>query len=282
MTRELLSHADELCIISRTGGGVDNVDVEAATERQIIVTSNVGVNTISVVEHALSMMLALSKRLFHMDRAIRHGNFAIRYQNLPRDLREKTLGLMGFGRIGSELARVCHQIFRMDIIAFDPLLPDEIKSTYTDWVEFVGMEDLFSKADVVSIHIPLTPETQRIIGERELSLMKAEAYFINTSRGPVVDESALVRALMEKRIAGAGLDVFDKEPIGEDNPLLTLDNVVLTPHTAALTRECVIRMAVEAAKCVVDLFSGIEPQNVANPAVLNSERWRHLTPRKAS
>ena len=124
MTEEILSFADELCIISRTGGGLDNVDVEAATKKEVIVTSNLGVNTSSVVEHVLSFMLVLSKQLFVMDRAVREDNFAIRFQNLPRDLGEKTLGLVGFGRIGSEVGRVCHQILRMKIIAFDPFLPD--------------------------------------------------------------------------------------------------------------------------------------------------------------
>ncbi|MFH1487793.1 MAG: hydroxyacid dehydrogenase [Pseudomonadota bacterium] len=278
ITRELLVHAEALSIISRTGGGLDNVDVDAATDRGIVVTSNLGVNTSSVVEHALSLMLALSKQLFAMDRAVRNEQFSIRYKNLPRDLREKTLGLLGFGRIGSELGRVCRDIFSMKIIAFDPLLPEEMKTRYREWVEFVGLQALFSRSDVLSIHAPLTEDNRHMVGEREIAWMKPEAIVINTSRGPLIDEKALIRALSGRNISGAGLDVFSKEPVPPDDPLLKLDNVILTPHTAALTQECVIRMAAEAAQCVIDLFSGKRPRNVANEEVLASDRWKHLVP----
>jgi D-3-phosphoglycerate dehydrogenase len=277
ITRKLLNHADDLYIISRTGAGLDNVDLEAATERGIIVTSNLGVNTSSVVEHVLSLMLALSKQLPLMDKAVRNQNFSIRYRYLPKDLRNKTLGVMGFGRIGSEVARICHQLFHMQIIAYDPYLSGDDKKSYKGWVSFTSMEDVFSQADVISIHIPLTKDTRHAIGARELSLMKSEAILINTSRGAVVDESALIKALRAKKITGAGLDVFETEPVSKDNPLLILDNVILTPHTAALTRECVVSMAVQAAKCVIDVFNGQEPPNVANRKVLNLDRWKHLS-----
>jgi D-3-phosphoglycerate dehydrogenase len=280
ITRKLLSEAGELCIISRTGAGLDNVDMAAATEKQIIVTSNLGVNTISVVEHVLAFMLALSKRFFLMDRAVREGNFAIRYKNLPGDLRGKTLGLLGFGRIGSEVGRVCHHMLGMEVIAVDPFLPEHIKETRGDRVTFVDMKELFSRSDVVSIHVPLTADTHHLVGEREISWMKPEAFLINTSRGLIVNEAALIEALKNEKVAGAGLDVFNKEPIPEDSPLLGLKNVILTPHSAALTRECVSRMATEAARCIMDLFKGLEPPNVANREVLDSERWRHLIPRE--
>ncbi len=280
ITEQLLSSADELCIISRTGAGLDNVDVEAATKKGVIITSNVGVNTSSVVEHVLSFMLALSKQLFVMDRAVRDDNFAIRFNNLPRDLRGKTLGLVGFGRIGSEVGRVCHQMLKMKVLAFDPFLPDPAKEDYKDWVSFVDIKALFSESDVISVHVPLTADTHHLVGEREFSWIKPGAFLINTSRGGVIDEPAMIEALKEKKIAGAGLDVFSNEPIPMDNPLLKLENVILTPHAAALTRECVIRMATEAAQCVVDLFNGLEPPNVANREVLGSKRWKHLTPRE--
>ncbi len=280
ITRQLLSAADGLCIISRTGAGLDNVDVAAASEKEIVVTSNLGVNTISVVEHVLTFMLALSKRLFLMDRAVREGNFAIRYKNLPGDLRGKTLGLLGFGRIGSELGRLCNHMLGMEVIAVDPFLPEHIKETLGDWVTFVDMKELFSRSDVVSIHVPLTANTHHLVGEREFSWMKPQAFLINTSRGPIVNEPALIEALRNEKVAGAGLDVFSKEPIPEDSPLLGLKNVILTPHSAALTRECVIRMATEAARCVIDIFNGLEPPNVANREVLGSQRWGHLIPRE--
>ena len=282
ISRELIEHADELLVISRTGGGLDNVDIGAATEKGIIVTSNLGINTISVAEHVLSMMLALSKRLSILDHAVRKGNFAIRYQNLPRDIHEKTIGLLGFGRIGCELGKICRQAFDMQVIAYDPYLTDEKKAECTLWVKFVGLEDLLAHSDVISIHVPLTDKTRHLVGDAEFSLMKTDAILINASRGDVVNETALAKALHNNQIAGAGLDVFSEEPVPADNPLLKLENVILTPHTAALTKECVTRMATEAAKCVLDVFDGHEPQNVANPQVLESGRWKRLQADRSS
>ena len=278
ITRDLMALADDLWVISRTGGGLDNVDVTAATENQIIVTSNLGVNTSSVVEHSLALILALTKQLPTMDRAVRAENFGIRYQNLPGDLRGKTLGLLGFGRIGSELARSCQQIFDMQIISHDPYVPDALKASSDLGVEFVDRQELFSRSDVLSIHVPLTEETHHAVSVQELAWMKSTALVINTARGPIIDQNALFGALQNKEIAGAGLDVFEQEPVSGDNPLLGLENIILTPHSAALTRECVIRMAVEAARCVLDVFNNRVPPNVANPQVLTSERWKHLEP----
>jgi D-3-phosphoglycerate dehydrogenase len=276
ITRELIEAADKLIVIARTGGGLDNVDVGAATEKGIIVTSNLGVNTISVAEHVLSMMLALSKRLSILDQAVRNSNFGIRYQNLPRDINGRTIGLLGFGRIGCELGKICRQAFDMQAIAYDPYLTDEKKAECTLWVKFVGLEELLTHSDVISIHVPLTDQTRNLVDETELSLMKSDAILINASRGGVVNETALVKALQNKKIAGAGLDVFNEEPVPADHPLLKLENVILTPHSAALTSECVTRMAIEAAKCVLDVFAGREPQNVANRQVLETGRWKRL------
>jgi D-3-phosphoglycerate dehydrogenase / 2-oxoglutarate reductase len=278
MSAPLLASAGKLQIIARTGGGVDNVDLAAATQRGIIVTSNLGVNTISVVEHALALMLALSKRLRDLDRAVRQDNFQIRYQNLPGDLHGKTLGLIGFGRIGSELARVCRELFAMQIMAFDPYLPDSVKSKHNGKVSFVELADLLAGADVISIHVPLTDSTRNLLDLPRLKSMKPGAILINTSRGGIVDETALAQVLKADHLTGAGLDVFASEPVSMDHPLLKLDNVILTPHSAALTRECVVRMAVEAARCVLAVFSGRRPPNVANEAVLNQARWNHMTP----
>jgi D-3-phosphoglycerate dehydrogenase / 2-oxoglutarate reductase len=275
VTRELLAAADELLVIARTGGGLDNVDVTAATEKGIIVTSNLGVNTLSVAEHVLSVMLALSKKLAVMDRAVRSGNFGIRYQNLPRDISGKTIGLLGFGRIGSEIGRICQRIFGMQVIAYDPYLTEGKKDEYRSWVEFTELNELLSESDVISIHVPLTAQTRHLVDETEISQMKPDVILINASRGGIVNEAALVKALQNNRIAGAGLDVFSEEPVPVDNPLLKLENVILTPHSAALTRECVSRMATEAARCVLDVFAGREPQNVANPQALESGRWKH-------
>jgi D-3-phosphoglycerate dehydrogenase len=257
------------------------VDVAAATEREIIVTSNLGVNTISVAEHVLSLMLALSKKLFVLDRAVRSGQFGIRYQNLPRDINGKTIGLLGFGRIGSAVGKVCRQAFDMQVIAYDPYLTDAKKAECGSWTTLVPLEALLKKSDVVSIHVPLMDKTRHLVDAAQLSLMKPDAILINASRGGVVNESALLEALQGNKIAGAGLDVFSQEPLPADNPLLKLDNVILTPHSAALTKECVTRMATEAAKCVLDVFAGREPPHVANRQVLASGRWKHIRPRQS-
>jgi D-3-phosphoglycerate dehydrogenase len=276
MSQPLLASAERLQIIARTGGGVDNVDLNAATKRGVIVTSNLGVNTISVVEHALALMLALSKRLRDLDRAVRQDNFQIRYRNLPNDLHGKTLGLIGFGRIGSELGRVCQELFAMKVIAFDPYLAKAVKSKHDRKTSFVELAELLAGADVISIHAPLTDSTRNLLNLSRLKSMKPGAILINTSRGGIVDENALAQMLKAGRLTGAGLDVFTSEPVSMDNPLLELDNVILTPHSAALTRECVVRMAVEAAQCVLDVFSGKMPPNVANEAVFEHDKWIHL------
>ncbi len=276
ITRELLERADHLLTISRTGGGVDNVDLAAATEKGVIVTSSLGANTTSVIEHALTLILALSKQLFLMDREVRRGNFGIRYKNLPRDLQGRTLGVLGFGRIGSGLAQICQRSFQMKILANDDYLPEEAKNNYKSWVTFTSKEELFRNSDIITIHIPLTDETKGLVEASLLSLMKPDAFLINTSRGGVIKENDLIEALQKKTLAGAGLDVFEHEPIEPDNPLLKMENVILTPHSAALTKECVVRMAVAGAERVVSLLNGRMPEHIANPEVLSQERWKNF------
>lgn len=276
MTRELIESAEDLQVISRTGGGFDNVDTEAATDNGVIVTSNLGVNSISVCEHVLSMMLGLAKKLSVLDQAVRTGDFSIRYQNLSRDLHGKTLGLLGFGRIGFQVASACRQVFNMNILACDPFLPAHVKSQYEELVNFVDKAELLRLADVISIHVPLTEQTHHALSSNEFGLMKPEAIVINTSRGPVIDEDALIEALQKGLIGGAGLDVFSEEPPATDNPLLKLPNTILTPHSAALTNECVIRMATDAAERTLEVLAGKTPLNVANPEVLGQKRWKHL------
>ena len=275
MTRELMSQAGDLWVISRTGAGVDNVDVQAATEMGILVTCVPGANTLTVVEHTLTLILTLMKQIPLMDREVRRDNFAIRFKNMPRDLNGKVLGVVGLGRIGSKLAGLCHQAFGMRILANDPYLTIEAQAPFKSWVEFCDMETLFRKSDVISLHIPLLPDTQKLIGLKELGWMKSDAFLINTSRGGILDEAALVECLKERRIAGAGLDVFAQEPLEKDNPLKDLDNVILTPHTAALTRECVTRLAVEAARAAIDVLNGKRPsEGIVNPEVLAQPRWQ--------
>jgi D-3-phosphoglycerate dehydrogenase len=272
----LLNQAEDLWSISRTGGGVDNVDLVAATKRGVVVTSSLGVNTTSVVEHCCALILTLFKQLFLLDREVRRGNFKIRYKNIPFDLRDKYLGILGFGRIGSEVARACKNAFGMQILAHDIYLSDDHEKQHSSWVTFVSLDELFRRSDVISIHLPLNDETRGMVSLKYLSLMKRNAFVINTSRGGVIVEQDLLNALNESVIKGAGLDVFAEEPLQSDNPFVKLENVILTPHTAALTRECVVRMATSAVQRVLDIFHGFIPENIANPEVLENPKWKSL------
>ena len=281
MDEALIKAADDLWTISRTGGGVDNVDLKAATENGVIVTSSLGVNASTVAEHTLSLILVLFKQFFLLDREVRKNNFKVRYKNYPQDVQGKRLGIIGFGRIGQILASYFHPMSQTKLLAYDPILPDEVKSSFSGMVDFVSLEELLKEADVVSIHVPLNKYTPNMIAWEQLNTMKPGAYLINVSRGGVVNEQDLIRALKQKVIRGAGLDVFAQEPIEEDSPLLEMENVILTPHTAALTDECVLRMATEGAKRVIDLMNGNEPEKIANPEVLKLEKWQQLKKRSA-
>jgi D-3-phosphoglycerate dehydrogenase / 2-oxoglutarate reductase len=275
-SRDLMNQADDLWLIARTGAGFDNVDVPAATEKGILVTCVAGANTRTVAEHTLALILALMKQLPRLDREIRRDNFGIRYQYLSRDLTGKTLGLVGLGKIGSELARMCRLSFDMRILAFDPYLPPEVQNQFKGWVDFCDLERLFKTSDIVSLHLPLSPATQKMIGARELGWMKSSAYFINASRGGVIDETALIQSLKEKRIAGAGLDVFAREPLAKDNPLKDLDNAILTPHIGGLTLECATKVSVLAAQAALDVLNGKKPEGMVNPEVLSLPRWKGM------
>jgi len=276
ITGDLLEQAEDLWIISRTGAGVDNVDLEAATRRGVIVTSSLGVNATTVAEHALSLILALFKQLLFLDNEVRKGNFGVRYKNYPQDVAGKKLGVIGFGQIGQVLAKNFYVLSGTRVLAYDPFLSESLKEEFCDFVDFVDLEELLRTSDVVSIHVPLNDTTRDMISWKELKLMKPEAYLVNVARGGVVNEQDLIRALKEGVIRGAGLDVFEKEPPEPDNPLLRMNNVILTPHAAALTRECVVKMATEAVRRVLTLFKGYVPDNVANPEVLKMEKWQNL------
>ncbi len=277
MTAELLALGKKLKTVSRTGAGFDNVDIDAATAQGVIVSSSIGANTTTVAEHALALIFSLYKQLPTLDREMRKGNFKVRYAYLSRDLRGKTLGVIGFGRIGSEIAKACHDSFGMKIVAFDEYLPKSVQDSLASWVEFVSLETLCASADVITMHVPLTDGTRGLINAARLSLMKKDAVIVNTSRGGVIDEAALAAALNEGKLGGAGLDVFEEEPPKADNPLLSCEKAILTPHAAALTQECVVRMAELGAERVLDLMNGYVPANIANPEVLKLDRWKGLT-----
>jgi len=249
VTEAVLACAPRLRAVSRTGVGLDNVDTDACARRGVAVRNLPGINAYAVAEHTMTVMLALLKRLPLMDRAVRDGGWAIRNKNLPQDAAGKTLGVLGLGRVGREvIARA--KAFGMITIGYDPYVKE------LDGVEWAELDDVVARADVLTLHLPETPETRRIISEARLSRMKPTSYLINASRGGVLDQSALVRALEDHVIAGAALDVYENEPPDAGDPLYKMDNVILTPHSAALTEQCGAAMMLGAVNNLLEALDG--------------------------
>ena len=258
--------APNLQIIARTGAGYDNVDVDAATRAGVLICNLVGVNSVSVAEHALSLILSLGKQLPFYDRAVREGNWQARRSKASVELEGKTLGVAALGNVGSRVARIAHDAFGMRIVAYDPYVKEQF--ALYDYRFADGLEELFRESDFVSLHLPSTPETKGVVNRDLLSVMKPGAYLVNTARGDLVNQEDLVAALRNGTIGGAALDVFPEEPPGKDNPLNGLSNVILTPHVASLTKEVTVKAAIGAAQAVVDLADGKEPKFIVNRDVL--------------
>ena len=271
LTAEVLQAAKKLRVIAKHGIGVDNIDLVFAAEHGIWVTNAPLSNAATVAEHTLGLVLALARNIVQGDRAVRNGDFAFRDRTLGYDLAGKTLGLIGLGRIGSALAKKAARGFEMNVLGYDPFIAEgmllpEVELT-RDW------EAIFTRSDFISLHVPLTEKTRGLVGKRELSMMKSGAYLLSVSRGGVVDEKALIAALRERKIAGAGLDVFEVEPPTRDNALLSMDNVILTPHNAALTEEAAARMSLHAAMGIHEVLTGEEPSwPVSRPQLGNAIR----------
>ncbi|MGH8870712.1 MAG: hydroxyacid dehydrogenase [Acidimicrobiia bacterium] len=267
----VLDSAPGLRVVGRAGVGVDNIDVAAASERGVAVMNAPGGNTVSAAELTMALLLSVARRVTEADRTIREGKWE-RAHLQGVELRGKTLGVIGAGRIGWEVAERC-RAFGMDIIVYDPYLPaDRIEDLHP---HLVSLDHLIENADVITLHVPLNTETRGLIDERALSRMKKSAFVFNASRGGVVDESALARALRDGRIAGAGLDVYETEPLAPDNPLLTAPNLVLTPHLGASTREAQVQVAMEVARSIRaalalgDVSSAINASEIARAAGLS-------------
>ncbi len=265
ITAEVIDAADRLEVIGRNGVGVDNIDLAAATRRGIPVVYTPEANTLSVAEHILGVALAMAKKYPSLDRETRLGNWAVRDQ-YGRELTGLTFGFIGLGKIGSLTARKCRGAFDAEILAYDPYLkPDAAAALGATPVG--SIEELLRRSDLVSLHVPLTPDTKGLIGAKELALMKPTAYLINASRGSIVDEDALAEALRKGAIAGAALDVFAQEPLPANHPLYDVPNLLLTPHSAALTAEAMERMARTMATDMLAVLRGDHPRFVANPQV---------------
>jgi D-3-phosphoglycerate dehydrogenase len=267
---ELIQAAPSLRVVSRHGVGYDTVDVEALTRRRIPLAVVNESNPATVAEHTLALMLALARHLKAYDSALRAGDFAWRLRAESVELFGKTVLLVGFGRIGREVARRC-AAFSMEVLVYDPHVPTG-EIARAGGSPAGGLMAALGAADFVSLHAPLGPETRSLINAQALACMKPGAILVNTARGGLIDEPALAAALAEGRLAGAGLDVFAPQPPAPDNPLLGMDNVILTPHSAGMTREGAARIGKACAQNVLDGLEGrLDPGNVVNPETLEAE-----------
>ncbi|MBS3919487.1 MAG: hydroxyacid dehydrogenase [Deltaproteobacteria bacterium] len=264
VTRRMMEAAPKLKVIGRHGVGVENIDLEAATERGIWVVNTPDANDVSVAEHFFGLALMLSKMLKKGDMALREGRWEVRYQYIGNELHGKTLGILGFGRIGKAVGRIGYKGFDMKVLYYDALRYEEVEKE----IEAVktNLEEVMSGSDFISINLPMLPVTKGLIGEGEFGMMRPTAYIINLARGPIWDEKALYKVLKEGRIAGAGADVFEVEPAAKEHPLFQLENFVGTPHSAAHTEEALRRMSLVAVD-ILRVLEGKEPVYPVNRPV---------------
>jgi D-3-phosphoglycerate dehydrogenase len=260
LTADDFARAKKLRAVAKQGVGVNLIDLAAAKARGIIVCNTPGVNSEAVAEMGLALALAATRRVAELDRRIRSGEVVKRINYLGIELWEKTVGVIGMGNIGTRIARKYHAAFGAKILAYDPYVP---KDHWPDipHERLSSLDELLRRSDVVTIHTPLTAETRHMIGRRELDLMKETAVLVNVSRGEIVDEAALFEALKSNRIFGAGIDVFKKEPPTIENPLVGLQNIVVTPHAAGGTRETQEMSSLVTAQQLVHVLGGGQPMN---------------------
>ena len=265
---ELFARAGRLKVVANMAVGFDNIDVAEATRKGVMVTNTPEVLTETTADATFALVLAAARRISEGDRLIRRGGWTLRWSPMMmvgHDVYGKTLGIYGLGRIGAAVARRASG-FGMKLIYYDAARNKDLEEKLG--VRYVPFDELLQESDFLTVHVPLLPTTRKSIGERQLGLMKKTAYLVNTSRGQVIDEAALVRALKEGRIAGAGIDVFEDEPLGPGNELTKLENAVLTPHLASASIETRTEMAMMAARNVVAALKGEVPPNLVNKEVL--------------
>ncbi|HUS52513.1 MAG TPA: NAD(P)-dependent oxidoreductase [Thermohalobaculum sp.] len=262
-----------LAMVARFGVGYDNVDVAACSAAHVaVVITPDGVRR-PVAVSILTLMMALTGNLMIKNRLTREGpeRFAQRIDHMGFGLVGRTLGSVGIGNIGAEMFRLARPL-DMRFIAYDPYVDQ--KTAAELGVELVGLDDVFSRADVVAINCPLSEDTTRLVNAERLALMKPTAYLINTARGPIVDQAALTETLTARRIAGAGLDVLEQEPPDPDDPILKLDNVILTPHALCWTDQCFAGNGAADVQAVCDLIKGFVPRGIVNAAIVDDPVWR--------
>ena len=264
---EVMDAAPRLRVVSNFAVGFDNIDIPAATQRRIVVTNTPEVLTETVADFAFCLMLGAARRLVEGDRYARDGKWKTWEPLLlaGQDMYRATLGLIGLGRIGSAVARRAKG-FEMRVMYYDPFRREDLEQSLQ--IEYRPFTDVLRQADFISVHVPLSEQTRHLIGRDQFSMMKPTAVFVNTSRGPVVDQQALAEALAARRIFAAGIDVFEREPVPTDDPLLAQGNAIVAPHIASASIPTRIRMATLAAENLVAVLQGKRPPNPVNPEVL--------------
>ncbi|MDI6758975.1 MAG: phosphoglycerate dehydrogenase [Candidatus Omnitrophota bacterium] len=274
VTKDIINAADKLKVIGRAGVGLDNVDLEAATQKGIIVMNTPQGNTISTAEHTMSMILALSRNIPQANASVKKGEWK-RSKFMGVELYNKILGICGLGRIGSEVAKRAKS-FGMKILAYDPYL--SLGAAQEIGVELVELEELFKRSDYITVHTPLIIETKYMISDEQFAIMKKDVRIINCARGGIINEASLINAIKQGRIAGAALDVFENEPLLQESELLKLDNVILTPHLGASTEEAQVNVAIEVAQIVVDALLNKGIRNAANYPCVEPEAYKVIEP----
>ena len=274
LTADIIQKADNMKIIARAGVGVDNIDLDAATKKGIMVVNSPESTSITVAEHTMGLLLTLARKLSIADKSVKEGKWE-KKKFMGVELRNKTLGVIGMGRIGSQVVNRC-KAFEMEAMAYDPYLPEEVAKQMG--VELTDLETVLKNADFITIHVPLTPETKHLISAEEFEIMKDTAFITNCARGGIIDEEALYDALVNDKIGGAALDVYEEEPPAEDSKLFELDNIVLTPHIAASTKEAQRDAAIIVADEIIDLFKGGTPRNVLNMPRIDHNTYKEVAP----
>lgn len=274
VTKKVLDAAQNLKVIGRAGIGVDNVDVEAASAKGVVVMNTPGGNITTTAEHAISMMMALSRQIPQATASVKGGKWE-KKKFMGMELSAKTLGVVGIGRIGSIVVNRARGL-QMKVVAYDPFISNEAAEKLG--VELVTLDELYARADVISVHTPMTPETKHMIGAEAFGKMKKGVRIINCARGGIIDEAALAAAINEGIVAGAALDVFEKEPPEADNPLLGLDNVIFTPHLGASTAEAQENVAIGIAEQFVDYFANGIINNAVNVPSIDPDQLPVVRP----
>lgn len=274
ITSEILAAGKKIKIVGRAGVGVDNIDVAAASRQGIVVVNVPGGNTISAAEHTVALILSLSRNIPQASASVKAGEWK-RSQFTGTELQGKTLGLIGLGRIGREVAKRC-QSFEMKVIGYDPYASEEYAKNFN--IEPVSLETIYAQADYISVHVPLNESTKHLFNEKTLSKLKPGARLINCARGGIIDEQALYNAIKNNQVKGAAIDVFEQEPPPKDHPLFTLPNVIVTPHLGASTEEAQVKVAQEMAETIRDYFLSGSVRNAVNLPAMDAETYREMEP----